>query len=83
MTSQWLVDIDDDGQVAQASRGFPARIAAALVIAVALVLVDGSLQMTPETERVEQDRPSACGADAVARAQRELLHRIPALTGHS
>ena len=83
MTSQWQVEIDDDGRVAQMSRGFPARIAAAIVMVAVLVLVDESPQMTPEAERTERDRPSACGADAVARAQRELLHRVPALTGHS
>ena len=83
MTSQWQVEIEDAGQVAQTSRGFPARVAAAIVIAAVLVLVDASPQITPEAERAEQDRPSACGADAVARAQRELLHRAPATTRHS
>jgi len=78
MTSQWQVEIDDAGQCAQTPRGFPARIAAAIVIVAALVLVDASPQMAPESERIEQERPSACGAEAVARAQRELDRRVPA-----
>ena len=77
MISQWPVGIDDGGQRAQTPCGFPARIAAAIVIVAALVLVDGSPQMAPESQRTEQDRPSACGADAVARAQRAFPHRVP------
>ena len=63
MVSQWPVEIDDGGQRAQTPCGFPARIAAAIVIVAALVLVDGSKEMAPESQRTEQDRPSACGAD--------------------
>jgi len=77
MTSQWPVGIDDGGQRAQTPCGFPARIAAAIVIVAALVLVDGSPQMAPESQRTEQDRPSACGADAVARAQRAPPRQFP------
>ena len=83
MVSQWPVDIDDGRQRAQTPCGFPARIAAAIVIVAALVFVDGSQQLAPESQRTEQDRPSACGADAVARAQRALPHRVPALAAVS
>ncbi len=83
MTSQWQVEIDDAGQRAQTPRGFPARIAAAIVIVAALVLVDGSPQIAAESERAEQDRPSACGAEAVARAQREVDRRVPGLAALS
>ncbi len=83
MTSQWQVEIDDAGQRAETPRGFPARIAAAIVIAAALMLVDASPQMVPDSERTEQDRPSACGAEAVARAQRELDRRVPGLAALS
>ena len=76
MVSQWPVEIDDGGQRAQTPCGFPARIAAAIVIVAALVLVDGSKEMAPESQRTEQDRPSACGADAVARAQRGFPPRF-------
>ena len=83
MTSQWQVEIDDAGQPAETPRGFPARIAAAIVIVAALMLLDASPQMAPETERTEQDRPSACGAEAVARAHRELPRRAPGLAAFS
>lgn len=83
MTSQWQVEMDESDEHAQASRGFPARIAAAIAIAAALLLVDRSTQMAPESSRIEQDRPSACGADAVARAQREVTPRIPTPSGLS
>ena len=83
MISQWQVEIDDGRQRAQTPCGFPARIAAAIVIVAALVLVDGSRQMEPESQRTEQDRPSACGADAIARAQRGFPHRVPALAALS
>ena len=83
MTSQWQLEIDDSGQSAQTRRGCPARIVAAIVTVAALVLVDGSPQMAQESPRTEQDRPSACGADAVARAQRELPRRAPGLAALS
>ena len=83
MTSQWRVEIDNAGQRAQTPRGFPARIAAAIVIVAASVLVDASPQMAPDAERAEQQRPSACGAEAVARAQRELHRRVPGLAALS
>ncbi len=56
MLSQWQVGIDDAGQRAQTPRGFPARIAAAIVIAAALVLVNASPHIAPGSERCEQDR---------------------------
>ena len=83
MTSQWQVQNDESGQSAQTPRSFPARIAAAIVIAAALVLIDGSPQMAHDSQRTGHDRPSACGADAVARAQQQLLHRVPARAGLS
>ena len=83
MTSQWPVEIDDAEQQAETPHGFPARIAAAIVIVAALMLVDASPPMAPEAERTEQDRPSACGAEAVARAQRELDRRVPGMAALS
>ena len=38
MTSQWQVEIDDAGRPTETSRGFPARIAAAIVILAALIV---------------------------------------------
>ena len=83
MTAQWQGQNDESGQSAQTPRSFPARIAAAIVIAAALVLIDGSPQMAQESQRTEHDRPSACGAEAVARAQQQRHHRVPALAGVS
>ena len=78
MTSQWHLEIDDTGRQAETSRGFPARIAAAIAILAALTFVDATPQMasgsgTSEQPQLERTMPSACGAEAVARAQRELL----------
>ena len=77
MTSQWQVEFDDAGRHTETSRGFPVRPAAAIVILVALTLVDGTPRMALDAEfteqpRTEQRAPSACGAEAVARAQREV-----------
>ena len=77
MTSQWQVELDDAGRRTETSRGFPARPAAALVILVALTLVDTMPRLALNAEftgqpRIEQHTPSACGAEAVARAQREV-----------
>ena len=83
MASQWQIGTDDAGQRAIAPRGFPARIAAAIVIVAALILVDASPQMARESERTQQDGPSACGAEAVARAQRALDSRVPAQAAFS
>jgi hypothetical protein len=78
MTSQWQLEIDDAGQPTETSRGFPARIAAAIAILAALTLADATPQMALSSEpaaqpRTERTMPSACGAEAVARAQREVL----------
>ena len=83
MTSQWQLEIDDTGRQAETSRGFPARIAAAIAILAALTFVDATPQMTlgsgtREQPNPERTMPSACGAEAVARAQRELLGIRPA-----
>ncbi len=77
MTSQWQVEFDDAGRQTETSRGFPARPAAAIVILVALTLVDATPRIALDAEfteqpRTEQGTPSACGAEAVARAQREV-----------
>ena len=81
MASQWQFEINDTEQQTETPRGFPARIAAAIVILAALTLVDATPQMALRSEpaaqpRTERTMPSACGAEAVARAQREVL-RIP------
>ena len=78
MTSQGQIEIGDAGRPAETSRGFPARIAAAVVILAALTFMDATPQMASGSEPIEPPRsertmPSACGAEAVARAQREVL----------
>ena len=82
MTSQWQFEIDDTEQQTETSRGFPARIAAAIAILAALTFVDAAPQMAlhPESAaqpRSERSMPSACGAEAVARARREVLRIRP------
>jgi len=77
MTSQWQVELDDAGRQTETSRGLPARPAAALLILVALTFIDATPRMALDAEFIEQPRteqraPSACGAEAVARAQREV-----------
>jgi hypothetical protein len=77
MTSQWQVEFDDAGRQTGTSPGFPARLAAAIVMLVALTLVDATPRIALDAEfteqpRTEQPAPSACGAEAVARAQREV-----------
>ncbi len=89
MTSQWQVEIGDGWRPTETSRSFPARIAAAIVILAALTFMDATPQMVPGSESTEQARPertmpSACGAEAVARAQREVLGiRPPSPTAYS
>ena len=78
MTSQWQLEIDDTEQPTETSRGFPARIAAAIAILAALTFVDATPQLilgpsAMEQPLAERTMPSACGAEAVARAQREVL----------
>jgi hypothetical protein len=78
MTSQWQLKIDDTEHPTETSHGFPARIAAAIAILAALTFVDATPQLIlgpspTEQPRSERTMPSACGAEAVARAQRELL----------
>ena len=80
MTSHWQAEFDE-GRQTETSRGFPARLAAAIVILATLTFVDAMPQMAPRSEQAEPPRteramPSACGAEAVARAQREVL-RLP------
>ena len=82
MTSQWQVEFDDAGRPTETSRGFPARIAAAIVILATLMFVDATPRMALDAEsdkqsRTEQHTPSACGAEAVARAQREVNRPRP------
>ncbi len=84
MISQWLFEARNEEEHPVAAPGSPARIAAAIVILTALTLADA----TPlrELNALEQPRtvPSACGADAVARAQREVDRlRLPSPTAFS
>ena len=72
MTSQWQVELDDAGRQTEASRGLPARPVAALLILVALTFIDATPHLALDAEFTEQRAPSACGAEAVARAQREV-----------
>ncbi|HVE89204.1 MAG TPA: hypothetical protein VNA44_05835 [Burkholderiaceae bacterium] len=92
MTSQWQVrwraDVDRARRPAEGSRGFPARIAAMIVMLAGLTFADATPQMgldvAVEQRRTERPVPSACGAEAVARAQREVLGiRPPAPTALS
>ena len=66
----------DHGLGRESSHGFPTRAAAALVILVALSLIEATpgtaLEPAIKQSRYEQSAPSACGAEAVARAQREV-----------
>jgi uncharacterized membrane protein YdfJ with MMPL/SSD domain len=77
MTLQWQVELDSAGRQTETSHRFPARPAAAIAILVALTLADATPRMALDAEfteqpRTEQRMPSACGAEAVARAQREV-----------
>ena len=61
----------------ESTHGFPTRAAAALVILVALSLIEATPGTALEPAaikhpRYEQSAPSACGAEAIARAQREV-----------
>ncbi len=46
MTSQWQLEIDDEGRQTEASCGFAARIAAAIAILAAVTFVDATPQMS-------------------------------------
>jgi hypothetical protein len=77
MALQWQLESDDAGRRMETSRGFPTRIAAAIVILATLTLVDATPRLALDAEFTEQPHtqqsaPSACGAEAVARAQREV-----------
>ena len=78
MTSHWQLEIDDAGRPMATSCGFPSRLAAAVAILAALTFVDATPHMglrseASERPSAERAMPSACGAEAVARAQREVL----------
>ena len=78
MASQWQLEIDGEGRQTEASCGFAARIAAAIAILAAVTFVDVTSETSlgsgsPAQGRGERTEPSACGAEAVARAQREVL----------
>ena len=78
MTSQWQLETDGEGRQTEASCGFAARIAAAIAILAAVTFANVFPQMSLDSapsahERAERIEPSACGAEAVARAQREVL----------
>ena len=89
MHSQWQFEIDDAETQTATSRGFPARIAAAIVILAVLTLVNAAPQIASRSEPgaqppSERTMPSACGAEAVARAQREVLGvRAPSPAAHT
>lgn len=75
MISQWLYRIDDEaGRAIETSHGFPTRMAAAIVILAAAAFADTTPLMPMDAgfvqrARGEQQAPSACGAEAVARAR--------------
>ena len=77
MTSQWPYESNDDAvRAKQTPVGFPTRLAAAIVTFVALTFLDATPRLAIDAidaqPRTEQFVPSACGAEAVARAQREV-----------
>ena len=84
MTSLWQFEIDDTEQQTTTSRS-----AAAIAILAALTFVDATPQVAMRSEpslqqRVERPMPSACGAEAVERAQREVLGiRPPSPTAYA
>lgn len=89
MTSQWPYESNDDAVHArQTPLGFPTRMGAAIVTLVALTFLDATphlgLDAGQAQPRAEQYVPSACGAEAVARAQREVNrsreHDLTAIT---
>jgi hypothetical protein len=82
MASQWQLEIENEGRQTEASCGLAARIAAAIAILAAVTFVDATPQMSSgsavsEHGRASRPMPSACGAEAVARAQREVLSIRP------
>ena len=89
MASRWQLEIDGEGRQTEASCGHAARIAAAIAILAAVTFVDATPQMslgsaTSDQGSAERTMPSACGAEAVARAQREVLGvRPPAPAVHA
>ncbi len=77
MTSQWPHESNDDAvRATETPLGFPTRVAAGIVTLVALTFLDATPRLAIDPvdaqPRTEQFVPSACGADAVARAQREV-----------
>ena len=89
MTSQWPYENNDDAmRASQTPHGFPTRVAAAVVTLVALTFLDATPHLGVDAgqaqPRAEQYVPSACGAEAVARAQREVNrsreHDLTAIT---
>ena len=82
MASQRQLEIDGEERQTEASCGSAARIAAAIAILAAVTFLDATPAMSvgstpPEHGRAERTEPSACGAEAVARAQREVLKVRP------
>ena len=82
MTSQWEGELETAGARRETARACPARIAAAIVVLASLTVVNATPRIrgvsttAPAPSRIEQPMPSACGSEAVARAQREL-NRTP------
>lgn len=77
MTSHGQYAVEDAGHATGTSPAVPTRLALALLITATLALVDTMPRLTSERSldsiiRSQQYVPSACGADAVARAQREI-----------
>ncbi len=72
MTSHGHYEINDRAERgAETSHGFPTRVAAGVVILVALVFVDATPRMVPDAivnaqPITKKAAPSACGADSAA-----------------
>lgn len=77
MTSHGQYGTEDAAHANGASHAVPPRFALALLIMSTLALADTMPRLTSERSlesiiRSQEYVPSACGADAVARAQREI-----------
>jgi len=82
MTSHGQYGTEGAAHAINASYAVPPRLGLALLIMATLALVDTMPRLTLERSlesipRSQEYVPSACGADAIARAQREIeLNRV-------
>jgi len=77
MTTHGQYGMEDAVPAIEPSHAVPARFAVTLLILATLTFMDTTPRLTSERSldsifRSQEYVPSACGADAVARAQREI-----------